>query len=76
MLISDIKKLWRSNEIQHFDNETSDEEEDGVHLRCDHSRYFLLFEAAFESAPQFPKRNARVRISLILDEFLYKLSVQ
>lgn len=53
MLISDIKKLWRSNEIQHFDNETSGEEEDDVHLRRDDSRYFLLFEAAFESAPQF-----------------------
>ena len=53
MLISDLKKLWRSNEIQHFDNETSGEEEDGVHLRRDDSRYFLLFEAAFESAVQF-----------------------
>ena len=53
MLISDLKKLWRSNEVQHFDNETSDEEEDDVHLRRDDSRYFFLFEAAFELAPQF-----------------------
>ena len=53
MLISDLKKLWKSNEVQHFDNETSDEEDDDVHLRRDNSRYFLLFEAAFESAPQF-----------------------
>ena len=41
---------WRNNEIQHFDNETRGEEEDDVHLRRDDSRYFLLFEAAFESA--------------------------
>ena len=53
MLISDLKKLWKSNEVQHFDNETSDEEDDDVHPRRDDSRYFLLFEAAFESAPQF-----------------------
>ena len=53
MLISDLKKLWRSNEIQNFDNETSCEEENDVHLRRDDSRYFLLFEASFESAPQF-----------------------
>ena len=53
MLISDLKKPWRSNEIQHFDNETSGEEEDDIHVRRDDSRYFLLFETAFESAPQF-----------------------
>ena len=53
MLISDLKKLWRSNEIQHFHNETSGEEGDDVHLRGDDSRYFPLFEATFESAPQF-----------------------
>ena len=53
MLISDLKKPWRSNEIQHFDNETNVEEEDDIHLRRDDSRYFLLLETAFESAPQF-----------------------
>ena len=53
MLISDIKKLWKSNEVQHFDNETSDKEDDDIHLRRDDRGYFLLFEAAFKSAPQF-----------------------
>ena len=53
MLLYDLKKLWRSNKIQPFGNNTSDGEEDDVHLRRDDSKYFPLFEGSFESAPQF-----------------------
>ena len=53
-LISDLKKLWRGNQIQPFaDSETTDEKKEDAPLMLEDGRYFLLFEAAFESAPQF-----------------------
>ncbi|CAH3168133.1 unnamed protein product, partial [Porites evermanni] len=44
VLICDLKKLWRSNEIQHLIMKPAARKK---------TIYFLLFEAAFESAPQF-----------------------
>ena len=52
-LISDLKKLWRGNQIQPSDTETTDEREEDAPLMPVDSRFFLLFEVAFESAPQF-----------------------
>ena len=48
MLLYDLKKLCGA-----IYNKTSDGEEHDGHLRRDDSRYFPLFEAVFESAPQF-----------------------
>ena len=51
-LISYLKKLWRSKQIQPVRSETTDEEKEHLVL-VKTSNFFLLFEAFFESAPQF-----------------------
>ena len=51
-LISYLKKLWRSKQIQPVRSETTDEEKEHLVL-LKTSNFFLLFEAFFESAPQF-----------------------